>query len=178
MPRIATFLVVASLALVAHAQEKGASPNARNPSAEPMVFVWFSGMDDQAEENYTSKRVNREALALLKELYGRKMSGANLAADSQGGLARFLLEIDGCDYIPRILRGYNVVSIKFFPDGVDPMHIGFMADEALVLPTDLTPEAMRAEIEAYLTRNLIPPPSRTVQVKYRSKMVVAGPGKK
>jgi hypothetical protein len=139
-----------------------------------MVYVWFSGMEENAEENFVGRRISREAMAILREVYARKMMPANLVADSQGGLATFLGHVDGCDHLPRIVRGCNVVAIRFFPDGYDPMHTGFMADQALLLPTDMTPEAMKSEIEAFLRRNLNPPPERTVFVKYRSKVVVAG----
>ncbi|HEY2155746.1 MAG TPA: hypothetical protein VGH33_08950 [Isosphaeraceae bacterium] len=173
MRRIAILLVAMSWALVCHGQDKGTPANARNPLLDPVVYVWFSGMEENAEENLAGRRVNREAMAVLKEVYGRKMMPANLVADSQGGLATFLIHVDGCDHLPRIVRGCNVIAVRFYPDGYDPMHIGFMADEALLLPTDLTPEVMKAEIEAFLRRNLNPPPERTVQVKYRSKVVVA-----
>jgi hypothetical protein len=171
---IAIGLVAACSAAAVQGQEKGTSPNARNPSTEPLVVVWYSGMDDQAVQNLTGNRVNREAFAILREVYGRKVVPGNIAADSQGGLARFLAEVDGCGHHPKPVRGSNLVSIGFYPDGVDPMHVCFMATEALLLPPDLAPEAMKAEIEAYLARNLVPPPERTVLEEYRSKVVAAG----
>ncbi len=178
MRAIAIGIMAACSSVAVQGQEKGASPNARNPSTEPLVVVWYSGMDDQAEENFTGKRVNREAIAILREVYGRRIVPGNIAADSQGGLALFLTEVDGCDHLPKLVRGSNLVAIRFYPDGVDPMHVCFMATEALLLPPDLAPATMKAEIGAYLARNLSPPPERTVLVKYRSKVVAASKGGK